>query len=96
MRKAVWGENLKHGFVRGLGWNALAYSTEYKIPAQQQAGCVCVLNRFLTFETKEFDVVQKMEDLSMIRTQMRRPSELADWFEIIIDENWTSADDFQE
>jgi len=45
------------------------------------------LNRFLTFETKEFDVVQKMEDLSMIRTQMRRPSELADWFEIIRDEN---------
>jgi len=57
------------------------------MPAQQQAGCVCVLNRFLTFETKEFDVVQKMEDLSMIRTQMRRPSELADWFEIIRDEN---------
>jgi hypothetical protein len=63
------------------------WADEYKIPAQQQAGCVCVLNRFLTFETKEFDVVQKMEDLSMIRTQMRRPSELADWFEIIRDEN---------
>ena len=39
MRKAVWGENLKHDFVRGLGWNALAYSTIHplsiigKIPA---------------------------------------------------------------
>jgi hypothetical protein len=55
--------------------------------SQRQADYVCVLNRFLTFETKEFDVVQKMEDLSMIRTQMRRPSELADWFEIIRDEN---------
>jgi len=25
--RAVWGENLKHGSVRSLGWNALAYST---------------------------------------------------------------------
>ena len=30
MRKAVWGENLMHGFVRGLGWNALAYSTYHQ------------------------------------------------------------------
>ena len=36
MRKAVWGENLKHGFVRGLGWNALAYSTSLLIPQLQQ------------------------------------------------------------
>ena len=27
MRKAVWGEHLKHGCVRGEGWNALAYPT---------------------------------------------------------------------
>ena len=35
MRKAVWGENLKHGFVEGLGWNALAYPT-FINPAQEQ------------------------------------------------------------